>query len=80
MWMQLNTINSYKIISDIIFNWINTGCIMWVTAAVTSIKKKQKKNELSVQTLKSHWKQQWRQMSCEPDYSNKSGEKMTPKA
>lgn len=40
MWMQLNTINSYKIISDIIFNWINTGCIMWVTAAVTSIKKK----------------------------------------
>lgn len=45
MWMQLNTINSYKIISDIIFNWINTGCIMWVTAAVTSIKKKNKKKK-----------------------------------
>lgn len=48
MWMQLNTINSYKIISDIIFNWINTGCIMWVTAAVTSIKKKNKKKKLTL--------------------------------
>lgn len=48
MWMQLNTINSYKIISDIIFNWINTGCIMWVTAAVTSIKKNNNKKKLTL--------------------------------
>lgn len=78
--MRLN-FKSYKIICDIIFSIITCSVMFIVVAAVTPLLLFFFFfNANSTQALKPHWKQRWRQMSCESDHSNTSVVRMALKA